>query len=219
MNGHVITLDASIHRTVQMLLPWFAADRLNTEERAMVQAHLEICTRCKADVDWQRKVQMVEPGRIAALDVDRAWSQLLPQLDGVRPRPSRRIFSELVRYLWPSDPSRMRWALAAQMVVIIGLVSITIPQYGERREHAAYHVLGAPGSSTGNVVVVFRPSTTEQDLRRILQANGARVADGPTATGAYLLRISDTRLASAINELRSEPSVILAESLESVSNR
>jgi anti-sigma factor RsiW len=216
MSGLVITLDASIHRTVQMLLPWFAADRLNTEERAMVQAHLEICTRCKADVDWQRKLQMVEPGRIAALDVDHAWSQLLPQLDGVRPRPRRRTFSELVRHLWPSDPSWMRWALAAQMVLIVGLISITIPQYGER---AAYHVLGAPGSSASNVVVVFKPSTTEQDLRRILQANGARVADGPTATGAYLLKISDTRLTSAISELRSEPAVVLAESLESAGNR
>jgi len=215
MSGRVVTLDASIHRAVQVLLPWFAAGTLGSEERTMVQAHLDVCTQCKADVDWQCKLQVVEPGNIATLDVERAWSRLLPQLDDVHPvRPvrRRRTLFELAGQHWPSNPSWMQWALAAQMVLIVGLTSIAIPQYDGR---AAYHTLGESGSATGNFVVVFKPSTTEQDLRRILETSGARITDGPTATGAYLLKVSNTRLTSTLSTLHSEPAVVLAESLDS----
>ncbi len=61
-------------------------------------------------------------------------------------------------------------------------------------------------------MVVFKPETAERELRRILQANGAHVVDGPTVTDAYLLSVPDPQQARA--RLRGEAAVALAETLD-----
>jgi len=110
----------------------------------------------------------------------------------------------------------MRWALAVQCAIIVGLVlQFTSPFFVP----AAYHVLGPPKEAGGNVVVVFKPETREQDLRRILRGSDARVVDGPTVTDAYLLNVPDASLAQAVEKLRAEPDVVLVESLNSGGSR
>jgi hypothetical protein len=110
-----------------------------------------------------------------------------------------------------NQPSWLRWAVAAQWVLIAGLaVLLARPQ----EEPAAYRVLGSGASTTGNLVVVFQPNTSERDLRRILQAQGARVVDGPTVTDAYLLNVPTATRDQALQALRAESAVKLAEPLD-----
>ncbi|WP_296000433.1 zf-HC2 domain-containing protein [Rugamonas sp.] len=116
---------------------------------------------------------------------------------------------------WPrsaaNQPSWMRWALAIQGIVIAGLLAWQVwPGSG----HAGYHALGAAGNAAANLVVVFKPETAEKELRRVLLANGARVVDGPTDTDAYLLSVPLATRDRAVHNLRAEPSVTLAESLQ-----
>jgi hypothetical protein len=42
----------------------------------------------------------------------------------------------------------------------------------------------------------------------------ARVVDGPTATGAYVVRIAPDRRGQAIDGLRATPQVVLAEPID-----
>jgi tRNA A22 N-methylase len=63
-------------------------------------------------------------------------------------------------------------------------------------------------------VVVFQPNTSERELRRILQARNARVVDGPTVTDAYLISVPDASRAQALQALRAESAVKLAEPLD-----
>jgi hypothetical protein len=69
------------------------------------------------------------------------------------------------------------------------------------------------GATTGSVVVVFNPRTSEAELRRMLRAAGARVVDGPTEAGAYILDLPANMQAAALKALRAEPEVVLAETL------
>jgi len=65
-------------------------------------------------------------------------------------------------------------------------------------------------------VVVLRPThrdTTEQQMRVILSAQSARLVDGPTAAGAYVVRVDDGDPAVAIKALRESSQVVLAEPL------
>ncbi len=103
--------------------------------------------------------------------------------------------------------------MAAQFAVIAGLALLL----ARPDDHAAsYHVLGAAShAAAGNLVVVFKPETTEQTMRRLLQANDARVVDGPTETAAYLLSVPAANRAHALASLRAEPAVALVESLDS----
>lgn len=121
------------------------------------------------------------------------------------------------RTLAANEPRWLRWAALAQCVIIAGLALLLARPEPE----AAYHALGADVGasaltpSSGNIVVIFAPGTAEQDLRRLLQAQDARIVDGPTVTGAYVLDIPAAGRVQALQTLRASPAVKLAEPLDS----
>jgi hypothetical protein len=110
-----------------------------------------------------------------------------------------------------NQPSWLRWAVAAQWVAIIGLGALLLRPDADP---AAYRTLGAGAAARGNLVVVFQPSTSERELRHILQAQNARVVDGPTVTDAYLLNVPAASRAQALQALRAESAVKLVEPLD-----
>lgn len=216
MSAHIVTLNASTHQAVQELLPWFVTDRLVSEERTMVQEHLQCCAICQADVDFQRQLAGLSLPAESTPDVDAAFAKLRPKLTArprAAPTASRPPF---IRSMWTEfTGSWMRWALGAQLAAIGALCFILL----QPDRDAAYRGLGQSGSHAGNIVVTFNPQTSEQELRRILHASGARVVDGPTVADAYLLNVEADQQGRALALLRSEPAVVLAESLESRSKR
>ncbi|HSY28360.1 MAG TPA: hypothetical protein VK832_12700, partial [Burkholderiaceae bacterium] len=165
---------------------------------------------------WQCKLQAIPPADEVKLDVDQAFAKLLPRLAPARPKARRRslteMFSDLRRGKWLAGAHWMQWALAAQFSAIICLVVLLGTPNGNV---ATYRALGANKNTNGNMVVVFKPETSEQELRRILRNSGARIVDGPTVTDAYLLNIPDKNLSGALHDLRAERAVSLAESLDS----
>ena len=212
MSGRIVRLDLATHQEVQQLLPWFVTATLAPDDLARVQEHLQDCKQCQADVDWQRKLCALAPAAGAKPDMERALAQLLPRLGPQPFRPNHSTLAQRWRGLANAGSGWMRWALAAQFAVIVGLA---LMQARPAADSAAYRVLSANGNARGNVVVVFKPETSERELRRILHASGARLVDGPTVTDAYLLKIADAQRTTAIARLRAEPSVVLAESLDS----
>lgn len=110
-----------------------------------------------------------------------------------------------------NQSSWLRWTVAAQWALIVGLGALLLRP---DTDPAPYRVLGSAVSSGGNLVVIFQPSTTERELRRILQAQGARVVDGPTVTDAYLLHVPPATRERALAALHAEPAVKLAEALD-----
>jgi hypothetical protein len=85
----------------------------------------------------------------------------------------------------------------------------------DRESSAPYRTLGAasPASPLGTIAVVFMPDIAEAEMRRILQAAGARIVDGPTSTDAYVLQVPTGHRTDALVTLRSEPAVLFAEPL------
>ena len=54
--GQVLRLDSATHRVVDVLLPWFVNGTLESEERALVERHLDHCKRCRREVEWLREL-------------------------------------------------------------------------------------------------------------------------------------------------------------------
>jgi hypothetical protein len=54
----------------------------------------------------------------------------------------------------------------------------------------------------------------ERQFRSALNAAGARLADGPTAAGAYVLSVSEDRREASLNALRARADVILAQPID-----
>ena len=211
----IVTINDTTHEQVQKLLPWFVVDTLRGEELALVNQHLHICPECQADFAWQCKLQATAPVSDVKPDVDRAFAKLRARIDTAQHKITQHktkgssLFGQLKPFSF-GNRHWMQWALVAQFSIIIVLAFLIATPYGN---FATYRALAANTSSSGNMVVVFKPTTSEQALRRILNHAGARIVDGPTVTDAYLLSVPEERLVTTLQSLRSDSEVVLAESL------
>jgi hypothetical protein len=69
-------------------------------------------------------------------------------------------------------------------------------------------------SSSANVIVMFRPNSSEADLRKLLDSSGATFAGGPTEADAYLLHVPVETRPRALAALRADPNVTLAQPID-----
>ena len=200
---------AEAHQAVQELLPWFCTNTLGPEETTLVREHLRTCAQCQADMAWQRGLQAADPQPRGALDVDQAFLRLKARL-GPPQSGGRAWLLMRLRGMFGPGASWMGWALATQAGMIVILAFLLVEPAGVLR---LYHGLGAPPEAHGNIVVVFRPDTTERDLRQILRESGTRIVDGPTAVDAFVLSVEAGGQERAISTLRRQHAVTLAEPL------
>jgi hypothetical protein len=106
------------------------------------------------------------------------------------------------------------WGLAA--VLMLGLAVLMTPSLRPAPTADVYHALSAaPVTEPGNVVVIFRPDTTEQSMREALNASGARLVDGPTPADAYVLRVPAGGREVALASLRARREIVLAQPVDS----
>jgi anti-sigma factor RsiW len=220
MSGRVFRIDIPAHQAVQELLPWYVSGQLAPDEMRRVHEHLRGCAQCLEDLEWERDMY-ADAAKSSAdaspegVDMEAALARLMPAL-GPQERVTPPASSPAPPSPWwraaaANQPSWLRWAVAAQWVLIVGLVGLLVRPGAEPD---AYRVLGSGAAAGGNLVVVFRPNTSERELRTILQAQNARVVDGPTVTDAYLINVPAASRDQALRALRAEAAVKLAEPLD-----
>ena len=217
MTGRIIRLHGDPHQETQALLPWYVTGQLDASDQAQVEAHLGHCAECQAELKIERNLQL----EIAALslDAEHSWAQLRRRPEFKPPR--RRSAASVGVWLkaagrdaarqWRSGAPGLRWAVAAQFLLILVLGVLVLPT----ARTARYHALGAaPIAAAGNAVVVFRPDTPERALREALEASHARVVDGPTSADAYVIHIPPAERAAALARLRRRGDIALAEPVD-----
>lgn len=220
MNGRILRLGGAEHDIVQLLLPWYDGGSLDAAEAARVAAHLGSCARCQADMAWQRRLreaaaQAQSPAEAfeTSADADRGWAALRGRIDAdaalARVRLARALPAARAASPWWGA---WRWVMALQSAVIVGLAALVVAPLPRDEP---YRALGsASRASDASIVVVFRPDASELQIRQALRASDARLVDGPTVTGAYLLTTAPARHAAAIERLRRQSAVLRVESLE-----
>jgi hypothetical protein len=220
MTGRIIQLGHSEHQRFQLLLPWYRKGGLEPVENGQLAAHLQHCALCQAalrEEDALAKAITAVPLDEQTLSVDHGWDQISRMLDAaaqpLEPLEDRRA------PVWMSrggrsirvSPAWLGWAVAAQFVMLLGLGAVMVHQ----TQPARYHALSArPADAAGNVIVIFRPETSEQDLRAILRASQARLVDGPTAADAYVLHVDAAARPAVLKALQQQTQVVLAEPVD-----
>lgn len=207
------------HREAQDLLPWLVNGRLDGAELQRVQAHLDTCATCRADLDTLYTLQDVADLPPPDLDVDKAFARLLPQLDAAAPVHAAPVIPGWRTRLAANDARWLRAAVGLQFCAIIVLGTLLVRPAGDTQMAAqvavqddAYRVLGAEAGADSIVAVTFKPDTPEHELRRIVTASGAHIVGGPTVTGAWMLGSAQAP-ADVAARLRTESAVTLAEPL------
>lgn len=195
----IVPLEHDEHVAVQALLPWYARGGLAADEQQRVQQHLLHCQDCRNELAAERPMQTL-------LDVAGA----LPEVGDVEAGLAK-LHARIAPPREPAarTPRWMPWALGLQGAAVAVLMGLWLQA---RQAEPAYEGLSAAGSTpvVADALVMFKPGTSELQVRELLQAHDAGVVAGPTETGAWLLRVDARGLA----ELRTAPIVALAEPLQ-----
>jgi anti-sigma factor RsiW len=203
----IIRLRGNPHEEVQELLPWLVTGTLSAEDRELAEAHLADCAECRAELETERKLA----SSIATLPVtaDSSWEAMEKRLNA-EPRFQARQPSGLWRRRVP-----LGWAVLSPLAAAAAVAVLFIDVIPRQPANDQYRALGAAGASqAANIVVLFAPDTKEATMRSLLDAADARLVDGPTETGAYLLRVEGTKREQALKRLRDNGAITLAEPID-----
>lgn len=211
MAGRVFEFLSSPHRSAEALMPWLLNGTLNPAERRKLEAHLHDCAACRAELERQRHVAALyctattaepEPDGSAAL------ARLTERLDAEAAPPERRSG----RVFGWRMVAALQFCVIAALVWTVWALRPDATESGERV--ASYRGLGAPAApASGDAIVFFVPEATEIEIRRTLHRAGARIIDGPTASGAYVLRFQADATETALSALRRDDTVARVEHL------
>lgn len=213
--NNVIKLHDDPHEQTQMLLPWYVNGTLDTAEAAMVEAHLVECAECRGELQFERAMGRRVGG--LSVDVEQGWAAMRQRLETAAeetPTPGTARVTPFLR-----RRVTLGWAIAGQAAAA-ALVLVAVGSLRQTPETKEYHVLGAATAEpAGNIVVLFRPDTSERDIRTLLDGAQARMVEGPLTTGAWVLRVDRARRDAVVGQLRASPRITLVEPLDGEQRR
>jgi len=190
-----------------MLMPWRVNGTLDEAEDTLLEGHLAECAECRADLETEVALQ----ASIASMPSGFAPAEPA-ELPRLRPRKGAPEAAPR-RFLGRQVP--LGWALAGAAAAAAALaLFLALPQSPPVAE-PGYRLLGSnEQGAAGNVIVLFAPETPERELRAALGQVGGRLVDGPTASGAYVIRVAAADRPAALERLRSIDHVKLAEPID-----
>ena len=202
--GGFMAWDRDEHRELRELLPWYVTGQLEAADTARIEAHLDLCAECQGEVRFEKRLE-AEVARLP-LEIEAGWARMRRRVETER-------IGGVPRWLRLPGP-RLGWGLAA-VLMLGGLGVVLAPSLRPGPTADGYHALGAPpAAEPGNVVVIFRPDTTEAAMREALRASGARLVDGPTPADAYVLRVPVAQRDAALTSLRARREIVLAQPVD-----
>jgi hypothetical protein len=175
------------------MLPWLANGRLSGPERARIEEHVRECAQCTREVALQRTLceVLTEPERVTYAPGP-SFRKLLDRIDGREPvapappmpvtplpRPPRvRAFAARGSAAW--RPPGLAWA--ASFLLVVGFAGLTATTYRWSQPRYVTHT-ATPAASSAVLHVAFVPSLSVSEAGDALHGAGARVVEGPDATG------------------------------------
>jgi hypothetical protein len=202
--AEIISLRDGPHRSVELLIPWYASGQIDSADAALIDEHLADCLDCRILLEQERRLKAAVSG--LPVNAHLGWEKLQRRLAPHRPlQPSRhRSFS----LNWPV-------AITAFASVQLAVLTSALLLFRPAAPPASYRALAAPtGPAPGNLIVLFRPETTEQEFRQALSQTGARLVGGPTDAGAYMLFVNPVQRSAALEALRAHSSVLIAQPID-----
>jgi hypothetical protein len=208
-------MNESDHRRAYELLPWLVNGRLQGEDLRWLNAHVDQCTRCRGELQAQRRVHEALAGDSALefaplASYHRLWDRI--EADASPPPAARPLLPAARRRGWPLLVA----GLAAQSVAIVAL-ALALWQSRTTSLAPAYRTVtsASPVVAEGSILVIVDDRTTQAEFRSLLGRSGLKVHDGPTAGGVYTLVRDPLRADgspdAALQTLRNSPQVRFAE--------
>jgi hypothetical protein len=199
-------LPTAAHDEAELLLPWYTTGQLEGEDRARVERHLANCVTCRRQLRFDQ--EMIESLQARDPVIDSGWERLRSCVESEDRRPWGAAWrKDLVTLIQRPAVATLIAAQIALFVVGGGvLLSLDRPQF---------HALGdASAPASANVIIIFRPDASQQDVLQTLRESGASLVGGPTAADAYLVHVEPGRRLAALAQLRANADIRMVQPID-----
>jgi anti-sigma factor RsiW len=191
-----------------LLLPWYLNGSLSEPERREVEGHLRNCAACKSELDLLAELRRETRGMIM-------------DAPGPGPRVKRAVMTEVTRRaarprlfdriaVAAKELLRPKWAPSFAVLLILcqfGVIAWLAPRPGAPPELTSRSVSRA----AARLKIVFSPAATQGEVESAIRGLGARIVDGPTQEGAYIIELPadpPQQVAAKLRALRERPGLV-----------
>src|SRR5690349_13108916 len=214
------------HAEAWALLPWLANGRIAPEDREWVEAHVQGCAECRAELASQRLVashvnreESTSP-LPAASEEQRSFNKLWARIEAAESATTPATGTTGAAVAVPRSSRTVRWLAAAVVVQAIGLgiLGMTLGNQDTGSNDNFKTVtsqdarLDAPAVS-----IAFAPQTSMSTVNTLLTHQGLSIVDGPGGAGNYRAELSADAVASGATAesvaavLSKDPNVTFAQ--------
>jgi anti-sigma factor RsiW len=195
-----------------LLLPWYLSGTLAESEQQDVTAHLAGCAACRAELaaltrdrHLVREALSASPGPSRDLRME-VLSRISGASPGGRPAAPQTAVS---RHAWGTRPVWLAgMALAASLIIVQFAAILRLAQVPTVQPPVLTRGLGSP---TTRLELLVDPGATEAALTAFLRSLHARIVDGPSADGAYVVELATAdpgQIAADLARARAESQLI-----------
>jgi hypothetical protein len=211
------------HAEAWALLPWLANGRIAPEDREWVDAHVQGCDECRAELAAQRMVashvtsEEANTPLPASSDEQKSFNKLWARIEAAESINSAAAPEASVSV--PQRSSRtVRWLAAAVVVQAIGLGILGVTLRGNSVVPNMHTVTDAsPRLDAPAVRLVFSPDASIDSVKTLLVHQGLSIVAGPGDAGNFTAELSVDAVASGASAesvakvLKKDPHVSFAE--------
>lgn len=185
------TKDELERSEIELLLPWYATGKLDTADRARVEAFLAAHPDMRRQLDLIREEQEQstraneELGYPSAVSIDRLMASVAGTAKG-----EDRLWSRIADFFAAPSPGGVRWAAAAAGILLL-LQAAVIGALLVDRPSGPYQTAGDEQvRGTGPTLIVgFTDTATASGISALLGELDAQIIEGPKAGGLYRIRL------------------------------
>ena len=207
----------------RQLLPWYVNGTLTGADRDRVEAALRNEVHAASWLAWEKATQAAvkqDPAFDIADDRGLARTMQRVRATAVHKAPAAATQSWLARLT-----ESFRWSPA--LAVACGLVAVqfaVITQLwstkGEEAEYAAVRAMAARAHANDAYIrIVFKPESTEAELREAIRAIQAVIVSGPSQLGDYYVLLTKDASAKALAVLQGNTHIEAAEVIDALPAR
>jgi len=216
------------HAEAWALLPWLANGRIAPEDREWVEAHVQTCAECRAELAAQRMVasqvtrdEAAAPPAVAS-EEQRSFNKLWARIEAAE-SASMPISGTGSAAGGTRSSRTVRWLAAAVVVQALGLgaLGLAFNNSGDSAPKPDFRTvtreetrLVAPA-----VTVVFAPNTSINTINTMLGHQGLSIVAGPGLQGNFKAELSPDAVASGataesvVAVLKKDPNVAFADTI------
>jgi hypothetical protein len=212
------------HAEAWALLPWLANGRIEAVDREWVEAHVQGCAECRAEVAAQRMVatQMNRDGSAttatSTTDEQRSFNKLWARIEASESAATP-VSAAAGAPRGVRGSRAVRWLAAAVVVQALGLGVLGMNSLRGDADADKFNTVAIPEArlNAPAVRLVFEPAAPIDTINTLLTHQGLEIVSGPGTAGNYAAVLSADAVASGATAeavadvLRKDPNVSFAE--------